>query len=101
MLKTENISQIKNISKIANISSYLNKLWKQAGELLAALKSTGKLKLQFNGEQYCISSRCFDSAGQLEVHPALAWPARTPTSKAKTVSLNLNLYLPNWGSTSD
>lgn len=61
MLKTENIAQTKNIS------SYLNKLWKQAGELLAALKSTGKPKFQYNGEKYYISSFCFDSMEQLEV----------------------------------
>lgn len=78
--------KIEHIWQTANISTYLNELWKQAGELLAALKSTGKLKLQYNGEKCYIASYCFDA------DPALAWPARTLTSKAKTVSLNLNLY---------
>lgn len=67
MLKTENTSLTKNISQTANISTYLNEPWKQAGELLAALKSTGKLKLQNKGEKFYISSRCLDSEGQLEV----------------------------------
>lgn len=78
MLKTKNISQTKDISKTVNISSYLNERWKQAGERLAALRSAGKLTLQYNGEKLLYLTSLLRVRGTAGNSPCLSLTCKNP-----------------------